>query len=268
MEQALGEGLVLLQGAPASHRLLKNESVASLDELAVEKLLAHLDHLERGAEVPGVQLIDEGREFSVVFKPAGIPTVPVGLFDENTITAWVRWQYPEVNVLFDAAQPELAVHRLDTDTAGLIIVGLTPDSHLYWRKQFSQHRVEKQYTAWVWGTPSQPRFRVQSFLEVRPGSPKVRRARGENGIFTELDLSVLESHDGMTKVEVVMNTGVRHQVRAQLAFAGLPLVGDSLYDEKFHSRPTVATHHMLWASKLATDKGTWQSVPSQDWRPR
>jgi hypothetical protein len=79
----------------------------------------------------------------VVSKAAGIASVPLNLSDDRTVTAWARYHYPEANSVFSEPQPELAPHRLDTYTAGLLIVflslpnrtlgGATPLHSIKWR---------------------------------------------------------------------------------------------------------------------------------------
>ncbi|GEM_PF-1842161 len=279
--------------ATSSYRrpLKKSAKLELPEQLDATELSDRLEKLKTGAGDLPIRPISNGGDFVVVSKAAGIASVPLNLSDDRTVTAWARFHHPEVNTAFSEPQPELAPHRLDTYTAGLLIVCLTPESHARWRDAFSLHKVEKQYTAWVWGTPEKPEFDLRTSLLLVTGKARVLKAEEKDPFAAEFEepgtsdkswkversssthtassrVKVLESHpDGYSKVLVTTFTGIRHQVRAQMAHAGFPLVGDRVYDEQIDSRPFSVAHHMLWASSLQTEEGTWTDAPPEDWRP-
>lgn len=289
VSEAFKHGLVVhADGGRASHPTKKNLVVRS-EDLDCTGLRKHIEELQAGYDVHGIRLLAEcrldlsssasqsnGVDFVVLHKPAGVPSVPIHLKDTLTVTAWMRRHYPVVNRNFELAQPELAVHRLDTDTEGIIVAAVTRAAYDSWREQFAQHLVRKEYIAWVWGDFPDGTSQLKSALTVTPGKTKVgnaskprsRSAALAPAIAAESEVEVLRRipERGLTQVRVRTRTGIRHQVRAQLAFEGYPLVGDRIYDDKFRFRTASHPHHMLWASKLDSEFGTWERLPPESWK--
>lgn len=265
--EAFDSGLVRAVGTRASLR--KNESINGIMDFDRAALDAHLAELEKGRDVEGIRVLATGPAFLVLHKPAGVASVPLSLMDQDTVTAWARFHYPEVNEAFSSVQPELAVHRLDTDTEGVLVVALNSEKHQSWRELFARHEVEKQYRAWVWGIPSSDSLSLVTALTVVPGRAKVSEARNPSDASTIAEARVkklrVDEARGISEVLVTTRSGIRHQVRAQLAFAGFPLIGDRSYDAQYEARAFQHPHHLLWASRLQTGLGTWEDLPPSTW---
>jgi 23S rRNA pseudouridine1911/1915/1917 synthase len=112
--------------------------------------------------------------------------------------------------------PYVAVHqRLDRDTSGVVLFATDPAANAGLARAFACQSVEKVYQA----------------LSLRPRTlpPRTFRVDVPLGRPASTDVRVLEVLDAVLLVEARPHTGRRHQVRAHLAHAGLPVVGDRVY---------------------------------------
>jgi len=126
----------------------------------------------------------------------------------------------------------LAVHqRLDCDTSGVVLFGVDPRANAGLARAFAGRLAEKTYLA-ITAAPSESparRFRVSAPLGgAGPGRQGVRAFAKETQP-AQTDVVVREVLKGALLVEARPLTGRRHQVRAHLAHAGLPVLGDPIY---------------------------------------
>lgn len=173
----------------------------------------------------------------VADKPAGMPSHPLKPGETGTAANALVGRFPELTQVVEGqAQREGGlVHRLDTDTSGLLLAARTPAAHAALRAQFSSKQVEKGYLALVAGEIHAGgeidlplAHDPQDARKVRPASdPTWAAEHGARPALTRF--TPLERRGGFTLVEVEITTGVLHQIRAHLAFIGHPLAGDALY---------------------------------------
>jgi RluA family pseudouridine synthase len=144
-----------------------------------------------------------------------------------------------------------AVHqRLDRDTSGVVLFGVAPEANAELHRAFAERAVAKTYLALAAARPGDAprRFRVAAPLGPARGGRGGVRVGGEGARPAETEVDVVEVIGRACLVEARPLTGRKHQVRAHLAHAGLPILGDPLYGAP--SRPAVP-RLMLHASRLA-----------------
>ena len=127
------------------------------------------------------------------------------------------------------------VHRLDRNVSGAMVIGKSSKAASRLSEAFrTREGVEKAYVAWVDGVPERPRAVLKSVL-VRDLVRRTTRARdaaedgSEDDEAAVLEYGVEGAGEGGVRLGVVLGTGQTHQIRVQLARAGLPILGDRKY---------------------------------------
>jgi 23S rRNA pseudouridine1911/1915/1917 synthase len=200
-------------------------------------------------------LVVEHARFLVVAKPGGIPTVPLARAQDGpSLLAWIGADFAEVLQPMGRHGHEGGIlHRLDTDTCGLVLVARDPEAYASLQQAQLSGNFIKTYMAAVSsarpsdGFPPFPicdhgasqvclssKFRAygNGRKAVRPvtvdSSPLVQAKAGDRTYTTR----VLESGaniNGHQLVSCSLDNGFRHQVRCHLAWRGTPIVGDPVY---------------------------------------
>jgi len=150
-------------------------------------------------------------------------------------------RHPECTALGDRPLMAGALHRIDADTSGLVLVARTAAAFADLRAQFAAQTVKKTYLALVEGAvaagatlendlvhdPTLPFCRMIDITRVRGRTDGLRPLHAVTA-FRPIAHTTVENEE-RTLLEVTIFTGVTHQIRAQLARAGLHIVNDRLY---------------------------------------
>jgi 23S rRNA pseudouridine1911/1915/1917 synthase len=188
----------------------------------------------------------------VVRKPAGQPTAPIRLGETGTLAGALLGHYPELAGIGHQSREPGLLHRLDTQTSGLLVVArnLAAFEHL-WRA-LSEGRMTKRYLAVVASAGLAESGVVEAALSPDPDDPRrvhVAKPGESHGRPSTTRWQRLHVANGFAVVEVTVSHAYRHQVRVHLASVGHPIAGDALY-----GGPEVAAlgaRHALHASYVA-----------------
>jgi len=174
----------------------------------------------------GLEFVRREPTFVVVNKPSGLLSVPGrGPDKQDCVVHRLRALVPEC-----IAQP--AAHRLDMDTSGLMVLGLTAESQSHLVRQFEQRRVQKTYLAVLQGVIEKEAGEIELAFRLDPGRRPHQvydPVQGKVGLTRWRKLGVT---GGRTLVEFIPLTGRTHQLRLHAAHElglGCPIVGDRLY---------------------------------------
>ena len=166
------------------------------------------------------RVIHADHEVLVVDKPAGLLSVPGrGADRADCLIARLRGAFPTV----------LLVHRLDLDTSGVMVFGLTPHAQRHLSRQFEDRRTKKTYVARLWGRLQPKTGTVDLPLIVDwPNRPR-QKVDHDTGRPALTEWRVIRATDDETRVRLFPLTGRSHQLRVHMAELGHPILGDPLY---------------------------------------
>ncbi|MEM8653284.1 MAG: pseudouridine synthase [Pseudomonadota bacterium] len=167
-----------------------------------------------------LDILHDDAEMLVVCKPSGLLSVPgKGAHLSDCLLSRVQAVWPQA----------LLVHRLDRDTSGVMVFGLTPHAQRFLSKQFELRAAKKTYVARVWGRMTPKTGRVDLPLIVDwPNRPK-QHVDHENGKPAVTDWRVLRDTETESRVRLFPWTGRSHQLRVHMAELGHPILGDPFY---------------------------------------
>ena len=175
-------------------------------------------------------VIYEDEDLIVIHKPAGLATQSSFVGQPDAVSELKSHLARKGG----GKAPYLGVvHRLDQPVEGLLVFAKTPRAAAGLSKQLTRGTLHKTYLAAVCGTPPSQEGELLDFL--RKEGSVARVVTGREGQYPDakqarLFYRVLQVPDGsLTVLEVRIETGRFHQIRAQLAHAGWPILGDQKY---------------------------------------
>lgn len=204
-------------------------------------------------------ILHEEKDFIVIQKPAGLITHPDGKTDTQgqSVSELIEKQYPEVVKIGESlvmtgkggeeiiiARPGI-VHRLDTETSGVMIIARTKKFFEYMKEQFQNHQVQKEYKAFIWGwfkkgtekgiinAPigrSKTDFRQYSAGRFARG--EMREAITEYETLAQFETEKIASSSitpRFSYMNIKPRTGRTHQIRVHMKLLNHVIVADTLY---------------------------------------
>lgn len=172
-----------------------------------------------------LRIVHEDPWVLVLDKPAGTVVHPTYKNTSGTLLNAVLWRVRD----HPGAQPGILT-RLDKNTSGLVVVGLTAAVHAAMQKDGAAGRIRKEYLAVVAGVPDPPAGSITLALG-RDVEDRRRVVVTPTGARCETRYVVVSDHGGRSLVRCELVTGRTHQIRVHMATSGWPIVGDSTYGD-------------------------------------
>ncbi len=233
---AVARGTVLVNGRPT----VKGLKLRGGEKVDILELPEECDNRVAPNRAIRVDPLFEDSAVLGFDKPAGMPVQPLSYEETSTLMNGVVARYPEVRELGDQPLMAGALHRIDADTSGLVLVARNKDALENLRLQFAEQTVKKTYLALVEGAVAvggtlennlvhDPTLPFCKMIDISRAKQKVKK--GPMRAVTQF-VPVAHTQCGneeRTLLEVTIHTGVTHQIRAQLSAAGMHIVNDRLY---------------------------------------
>ena len=222
IQSHLENGLILVNGkvGKASYKISED------DEITVEDFPNEVSDLNP-EDIP-LDIVYEDDDLIVVNKPKGLVVHPGAGNEEHTLANALKFHSENLSSLNGEFRPGI-VHRIDKDTAGLLIVAKNDAAHAFLSNQLVDHTLGRKYYALVLGVISEnegkiiaPIGRDQKFRQKMA----VDLLRGKEA---ETDFKVIERFADSTLVECSLKTGRTHQIRVHMAYINHPVIGDPVY---------------------------------------
>jgi len=176
-----------------------------------------------------------------------------------------EWRPREEN----AFTPALC-NRIDRNTGGIVIAAKTAEALRVLNQKIKDRELDKRYLAIVEGTPKPPKGSLKGYLfkDAKKNRVFVTDTPQTGAKSCQTNYVTLASRGGLSLVECELITGRTHQIRAQFAHAGHPLLGDGKYgklDKRFDR-----TYQALYSYKLTfqftTDAGALEYLNGKSFR--
>ena len=177
---------------------------------------------------PNILHLDE--HLLVVDKPHFLPVTPSGRYVSQTLLAKLR-NHPDLQQL--AVNDISPLHRLDKDTAGVMLLSVNPSSRACYHALFADRHIHKTYHA-IAPTRSDLSYPFHIHSRLERGEPffLTKTTQGEPNAHTMIEL--IENNGAFSLYRLTPVTGKKHQLRVHMASLGMPLLNDNFY-------PTVKT---------------------------
>ena len=167
---------------------------------------------------PWLNILYQDRDLLVVDKPSGLLSVPGRIHNDSVLSRVLAQE-----------ERAYAVHRLDMDTSGLLLIALRRKAEKALMEEFRLRRVYKEYVAIVSGEMQQNKGVISAPLSRCSGNPPRSVVDWENGKAAETEYEVIRSSTVRTSVRLFPKTGRSHQLRVHLLHLGHPIIGDRFY---------------------------------------
>lgn len=199
-----------------------------------------------------LQVLFEDEMLAVLYKPAGLPTLDREHPEKDTLERRLRFYTAKAQKEKDGAFLPCVCHRLDTGTEGLVLAAKTRAAEAFLTDAIRERLIRKEYLCVTWGQPAEKTALLQSWLIKNAQAGKVRvvpkKCPGAKYIETCYETLAVSGRLALLRVELL--TGRTHQIRAHLAYAGCPVLGDSKYGNNAANREYRFRYQALCAWRL------------------
>ncbi len=196
--------------------------------------------------MPNLEVIQENNDYIVINKLAGLISEKNPY--ENTTAEDQVFNHLEASKPY----PYIGViHRLDRVTSGVLIFAKKKSILVQFNELFSQRKVQKTYLAVVKKKPAEGSATLSNLLVKNKQDKRadIVEEPSKEAKACELSYEVLDENEHGYLLEVKPTTGRFHQIRAQLAYHGLPVIGDEKYGSEQEYLPLAICLH-AWKLRI------------------
>ena len=207
---------------------------------------------------PRLSVVYEDENILLADKKPGVLCHSAGVWDYNTLIANIQaylaqkgeWKPREEN----SFAPALC-NRIDRNTGGIVIAAKNAESLRILNEKIRDREIEKFYLCAVQGRPKPPEGRLENYLFKDAGKNQVYvKSKPEPGARTAVtEYRTLCTKGSLSLVECRLLTGRTHQIRAQMAHAGWPLLGDGKYGSERFNKGFDEKGQALYSYRLVFD---------------
>ena len=192
--------------------------------------------LENNVSLPTIY---EDDNILVIDKPTNIEVV-----GDNSVTSILEKKYSYIK----------PCHRLDRNTTGLVLFAKNEESLNILLAKFKNHEIEKHYRATIYGIPKVKKAKLEAFLFKDSKKSLVyisdEPKKGYQKIITSYEVIKEDKKQNISILDVKLETGRTHQIRAHLAYIGFPIIGDGKYgkneiNKKFNKKTQLLESYSL-----------------------
>ena len=221
-------------------------------ELTVDGNVSHADYRLKGGEslsidaeqMPegdwlaqeiSIDVVHEDNDLIVLNKPKDLVVHPgAGNKTGTLVQAIIHHSKGKLSGVGNSERPGI-VHRIDKNTSGLIVVAKDNSTHVHLSKQFSEHTIDREYLALVWGKVIPRVGKIESLISRSNRNRKKMMSSIIKGKTAITHYKTIDSFFDLKRNNVAsllsckLETGRTHQIRVHLSENGNPIIGDKVY---------------------------------------
>ena len=193
-------------------------------------------HKKSSTPINSLEIIYQDSNLIAINKPAGLLSVGNSKENRQHALAILRKQLARGR----KEMTLLPVHRLDRETSGILLFATSKEIREAVMKKWD--KSEKVYLAIVKGTPKEAKGTINQPLRLDDKEYKMHVGEDPKAKFALTHYSIKESNNGKSLLEVKIETGRQHQIRAHLSWLGNPILGDERYGKGYKKGDRMGLH--------------------------
>lgn len=246
------------------YKALRKKDIRVNDKRVSENIIVHTDDVIKVFICD--ELLENKPNFSIVYEDDFILVAnkPINLevTGENSLTTLLDKNYSFIK----------PCHRLDRNTTGLVLFAKSEEALDILLDKFKHHEIEKHYLATVYGIMPKKQDRLEAYLfkdnkkslVYISDTPK----KGYQKIITSYKVIKENKKDNTSVLDINLETGRTHQIRAHLAHIGFPIIGDGKYgkneiNKKFKQKTQLLESYSL-KFNFKTESGILEYLNNKD----
>ncbi len=223
---------------------------------------------------PQLDILYEDEHLLLVNKRPGVVVHPDDKERVNTLITHIQaylYQKKEWSPYWENSFAPALCNRIDRNTGGIVIAAKTAEALRVMNQKIRDRELQKLYLCVVHGTPEPREGQLKGYIlkDEDKAQVKVYDRPIPNGRTAVTLYRTLAARNGLSLVECDLITGRTHQIRAQFAAAGHPLLGDGKYgrerDDKKYDRRFQALYSYKLRFDFTTDAGCLNPLNGREW---
>lgn len=224
---------------------------------------------------PQLEIVYEDENLLLVNKRAGLVVHPDETERINTLITHIQaylYQKKEWSPYWENSFAPALCNRIDRNTSGIVIAAKNAETLRILNQKIRDREVEKRYLCLALGIMTPAEGTLEGFLskDEEKKQVTVHRRPVAGGRTAVTHYRTLAQGGGLSLMECRLVTGRTHQIRAQFAAAGHPLLGDGKYGRQRENKAFGRTHQALCSYYLAfrfiTDAGILEPLNGRSWQ--
>ena len=224
---------------------------------------------------PQLDIVYEDEHILLVNKRPGLLVHPDQGEYVNTLITHIQaylYQKKEWDPRQEHAFTPALCNRIDRNTGGIVIAAKTAEALRIMNQKIKDREIEKYYLCAIHGRMDPPEGRLEGYLskDESKNQVTVHKTPVPGGRTAVTLYKTLKVQNGLSLVECELITGRTHQIRAQFAAAGHPLLGDGKYGRNRDNKRYDRKFQALWSYKLVfsftTDAGVLEPLNGKSWQ--
>jgi len=226
LQKMIEDGLVRVNGDP----VLKKKHLLRQGD-CIQVVIPEIRKMElRPVEMP-IDVVYEDDYLLIVNKPAGLVVHPADSHEDVTLVHLLLAHCDHLSGIGGVERPGI-VHRLDKETAGLMVVAKEDRTHRALSSMMQEHTIRRTYTAVVSGHLLPDKNHLETFFGRHPVHRSQMAVLRESDRKAVTDYQVQKYYRHFSLVSLQLQTGRTHQIRVHMDHLGTPVVADKVYNSR------------------------------------